>query len=174
LSRRFQYVLTPKHGSWLNIVATLFGKMARTFLRHFRVRFRPSDFRHSEYYLMKRCTSKAPDVQTYIAQVSARRRAAIEKLRGLCRQNLTGYEECIEYGMPGYKRNGVLEVSFASQKQYIVLYVLKKDVVDEFRSALSFASIGKGCIRFKKPDRIDFAVLERLLHRTAASKSAPC
>ena len=34
---RFQYVLTPKHGSWLNIVETLFGKMSRTFLRHVRV-----------------------------------------------------------------------------------------------------------------------------------------
>jgi transposase len=34
---RFKYVLTPKHGSWLNIVETLFGKMSRTFLRHIRV-----------------------------------------------------------------------------------------------------------------------------------------
>lgn len=34
---RFRYVLTPKHGSWLNIAETLFGKMARTFLRHIRV-----------------------------------------------------------------------------------------------------------------------------------------
>ena len=34
---RFQYVLTPKHGSWLNIVVTLFGRMARTFLSHIRV-----------------------------------------------------------------------------------------------------------------------------------------
>ena len=32
---RFKYVLTPKHGSWLNIVETLFGKMTRTFLRGF-------------------------------------------------------------------------------------------------------------------------------------------
>src|SRR5208282_5919340 len=28
---RFKYVLTPTHGSWLNIIETLFGKMARTF-----------------------------------------------------------------------------------------------------------------------------------------------
>jgi transposase len=35
---RFRYVLTPTHGSWLNIVETLFGKMARTFLRHIRVK----------------------------------------------------------------------------------------------------------------------------------------
>lgn len=34
---RFLYVHTPKHGSWLNLVETLFGKMARTFLRHIRV-----------------------------------------------------------------------------------------------------------------------------------------
>jgi hypothetical protein len=34
---RFKYLLTPKHGSWLNIVETLFGKMARTFPRHIRV-----------------------------------------------------------------------------------------------------------------------------------------
>ena len=35
---RFNYVHTPKHGSWLNLVATLFGKMAHTFLRHIRVK----------------------------------------------------------------------------------------------------------------------------------------
>jgi transposase len=34
---RFIYVHTPKHGSWLNLVETLFGKMARTFLKNIRV-----------------------------------------------------------------------------------------------------------------------------------------
>lgn len=34
---RFVYVHTPKHGSWLNLVETLFGKMARSFLKHIRV-----------------------------------------------------------------------------------------------------------------------------------------
>ena len=34
---RFKYVLTPTHGSWLNLAETLFGKMARTFLKHIRV-----------------------------------------------------------------------------------------------------------------------------------------
>lgn len=35
---RFAYVHTPKHGSWLNLVETVFGKMARTFLRQIRVK----------------------------------------------------------------------------------------------------------------------------------------
>lgn len=34
---RFLYVHTPKHGSWLNLVETLFSKMARTFLKRIRV-----------------------------------------------------------------------------------------------------------------------------------------
>jgi len=34
---RFLYVHTPKHGSWLNLVETLFSKMTRTFLKHIRV-----------------------------------------------------------------------------------------------------------------------------------------
>ena len=34
---RFNYIHTPVHGSWLNLVETLFGKMARTFLKHIRV-----------------------------------------------------------------------------------------------------------------------------------------
>ena len=34
---RFQYVHTPKHGSWLNLIECAFSKMARTFLRHIRV-----------------------------------------------------------------------------------------------------------------------------------------
>ena len=37
---RFIYVHTPKHGSWLNLVETLFSKMARTFLKGIRVKTR--------------------------------------------------------------------------------------------------------------------------------------
>jgi len=35
--QRFQFVFIPKHGSWLNLVETLFSKMARTMLREIRV-----------------------------------------------------------------------------------------------------------------------------------------
>jgi len=34
---RFEFVFTPKHGSWLNIIETMFSKMARTMLRGIRV-----------------------------------------------------------------------------------------------------------------------------------------
>lgn len=37
LPNRFEFVFTPKHGSWLNIIEVLFSKMTRTVLRHIRV-----------------------------------------------------------------------------------------------------------------------------------------
>lgn len=35
--QRFEFVFTPKHGSWLNIIETMFSKLARTMLRGIRV-----------------------------------------------------------------------------------------------------------------------------------------
>lgn len=34
---RFEFVFTPKHGSWLNMIEMFFSKIARSFLRHIRV-----------------------------------------------------------------------------------------------------------------------------------------
>lgn len=34
---RFEFIFTPKHGSWLNIIETFFSKMTRSFLRNMRV-----------------------------------------------------------------------------------------------------------------------------------------
>lgn len=36
-SGRFEFVFTPKHGSWLNMIEMFFSKIARSFLRHIRV-----------------------------------------------------------------------------------------------------------------------------------------
>jgi transposase len=34
---RFEFVFTPKHGSWLNLIEVFFSKIARSFLRYIRV-----------------------------------------------------------------------------------------------------------------------------------------
>jgi uncharacterized protein YdhG (YjbR/CyaY superfamily) len=77
----------------------------------------------------------------------------------------------MDYGGPAYKRNGVVEVGFASQKHFIGLYILKQEVLDSFKEQLSGKgiSIGKGVIRYSKAERIDFEVVESLL--VAAEKS---
>ena len=56
-----------------------------------------------------------------------------------------------------------MEVAFASQKRYIAFYILKQPVVDAYRGELVGLSVGKGCIRCPKPEKVDFTVITKLL-----------
>jgi uncharacterized protein YdhG (YjbR/CyaY superfamily) len=117
---------------------------------------------------------EANDVPGYLAHVPETRRPALQGIRRLCNEILTGYEECIEYGMPAYRRRGAVEVAFASQRNYVSLYILKTEVMNEFRDSLAKYNPGKGCIRFPIPAKIDFDLVARLLKRTAQSTSSAC
>lgn len=118
--------------------------------------------------------SDSPDVDSYLKEVPEARKSALERIRAICLETLEGYEESMRYGMPSYEKDGVVEVAFASQKAYIALYVLKKEVLDRFRPALAKANLGKGCIRFSNPSKIDFDVVRQLLAASAASDAPVC
>ena len=81
--------------------------------------------------------STAKSVADYLNEVPAERKAALIRLRDLCRATLAGFEESMKYGGPSYSRNGEVEVGFASQKHFIGLYILKKDVMDAHRDLLT-------------------------------------
>lgn len=38
MPKRFVFIFTPKHGSWLNLIESFFSKISRSFLRHIRVK----------------------------------------------------------------------------------------------------------------------------------------
>jgi len=48
---RFEFVFTPKHGSWLNLIETFFSKLTRTMLRGIRVRSKEELASRLELYL---------------------------------------------------------------------------------------------------------------------------
>ena len=48
---RFEFIFTPKHGSWLNLIESFFGKLARTCLRGIRVGSKPELKTRIELYL---------------------------------------------------------------------------------------------------------------------------
>lgn len=116
-----------------------------------------------------------PEVDAYLAAVPDRRRPALEQLRALCLEMLDGYLESFDYRMPGYRRvDGDIEVGFASHARYISIYILRKDVLDEYRDALTTNNIGKGCIRYTNPDKIDFDVVRSMLADSAAATGPIC
>lgn len=60
VANRFEFIFTPKHGSWLNLIEAFFGKMARTMLRGIRVSSKDELKKRIEKYLAE--INKAPVV----------------------------------------------------------------------------------------------------------------
>ena len=118
--------------------------------------------------------STATNVDAYLAEIPAERREVLIAIRRLCLKRLPDYEEGMDYGMPSYSRDCVVEFSFASQKNYISIYGVKSDALDAHRAEFVGANIGKGCIRYTKPEKVDLAAVERLLEATAASTGRVC
>lgn len=120
--------------------------------------------------------SQAKDVTAYLEEVPAERKAALEEIRRQCLAVLKGFEESMQYGGPCYSRNGVVEVGFASQKHFIGLYILRTDVMNAHKELLKIkgVSLGKGCIRYSKPEKIDFKIVKSMLNATVRSTGEVC
>jgi hypothetical protein len=111
--------------------------------------------------------SSAADVARYIAEQPKEWQSALNQLRNTCRRKLV-------YGMPSYERRGQVEVGFGKQARYLSLYILKQPVFEAHRAELGGLSLGKGCIRYRRPDQIDWAVVSSLLADTHASTDVVC
>lgn len=120
--------------------------------------------------------SSAPTVSAYLEEVPPERKAALERLRALCLELLNGYNESMLYGMPCYQHPAAKdpEIAFASQKNHISFYVFKQEVMQANRGLLKGASLGKGCIRYSKPEKINFDVVRKILLETRASSEPIC
>jgi uncharacterized protein YdhG (YjbR/CyaY superfamily) len=118
--------------------------------------------------------SDAKTVSDYLKEVPEERAAALTHIRKLCREHLSDFEESMRYGMPSYSRDGTVEVAFASQKNNISLYILRTDVLNQYRRQIPTSAIGKGCIRYRNPNKIDFNMVEEMLVKTGDSTGEVC
>jgi uncharacterized protein YdhG (YjbR/CyaY superfamily) len=118
--------------------------------------------------------SDAATVAEYIAEAPPARRDALTLLRRLCRDELSGFQEAMRYGMPSYLRDDAVEVAFASQKAYISLYILRQAALAASADRLAGLSMGKGCIRFRRPEEIDPSTVRALLSATATDPGVIC
>jgi uncharacterized protein YdhG (YjbR/CyaY superfamily) len=119
--------------------------------------------------MVGRMQSDAANVDDYLREVPEERVDALTQLRGDCRKLLDGFEESMQYGMPTYAKDGEAQFAFASQRQYIAVYVMRHDVLNQHRDKLAGLNVGKSCIRYRKSEQIDHELLRTMLKETAAS-----
>src|SRR3954471_613939 len=82
----------------------------------------------------------------YLAALSADKHRALEKLRKAIAAAAPKAEECISYGIPGFRLNGKLLVSYGAAAQHCAFY--PGSIVQEFKKELKDYDTGKGTIRF--------------------------
>jgi uncharacterized protein YdhG (YjbR/CyaY superfamily) len=140
----------------------------------------------------------ATTVQEYIDSLADDRKDAIEKLRKTIKKNLPkGFVEAISYGMIGYVVPHTLYpagyhcnpklplpfISIASQKNGIAMHhmgvyanpKLLQWFTDEYaKQVTTKLDMGKGCIRFKKPENIPFALLGELASKMTVQDWIDC
>lgn len=133
--------------------------------------------------------SKATTVNAYLAELPEERQKALNEIRKVIRKNLPkGFQECMNYGMigyvvphskypAGYHCDPKLPLPFmglASQKNFIAFYHMgiyaSPQLLKWFTDAYAKAGVGKldmgkSCIRFKKADKIPFALLGELVSK---------
>ena len=105
-------------------------------------------------------------VDAYITAAAPDRAEALARIRELAGRTLTGFDESLSYGMPTYARGGQPQFAFASQKSGLSLYFMNMDAVAACADILAGQDMGKSCLRFRKPDKIDWNVVERLMAAT--------
>lgn len=136
-------------------------------------------------------TSKATTPGQYIKELPADRKEAIIQLRNIVLKNLPkGFKETMSYGMLGYvvpheiypggyhcdPKLPLPFASIASQKNFIAFYhmgiyampdILKWFTTEYAKQSTARLDMGKGCIRFNKPEHIPYKLIGALIKKVS-------
>lgn len=120
-------------------------------------------------------------VAEYLEGLPEPRRTQIRQLHELIRQEVPDLEPHVDRGMIGYGRyhyryasgreGDSWQIGLSSRKQYISLYTCAANaqgyLAEQYAPRLGKADVGRSCIRFRKPEDLDLAVVRDLLRATA-------
>lgn len=143
-------------------------------------------------------TSQAITADQYLAELPIERQEAMEKFRATLLQHMPkGFRETMSYGMVTYcvphetypagyhcdPKQPLPFVSIASQKNYIALHhmglyadpkLLEWFTAEYPKYSKTKLDMGKGCVRFKKPDAIPFELVAKLAEKVTPQQWIAC
>jgi len=98
----------------------------------------------------------------YLASLSSDKRRALEKLRKDIKAAAPKAEECISYGIPGFRLNGKLLVSYGAGATHCAFY--PGSIVPAFKKELKgYDTSGKGTIRFSAEKALPSALVRKIV-----------
>jgi uncharacterized protein YdhG (YjbR/CyaY superfamily) len=107
-------------------------------------------------------TGQARTIDEYLAGLSADQREALQALRRTIRAVAPAAEECISYGIPAFKLDGML-VGFAAHANHCALYAWNATTIADFADELRAFDTSKGTIRFTPDKPLPEALVRHLV-----------
>jgi uncharacterized protein YdhG (YjbR/CyaY superfamily) len=109
-------------------------------------------------------------VDEYLETVSDDHRVALEKLRKQIKAAAPKAEECISYGVPTYKQNGML-LSFGAAKNHCAFYPGAAPV-EKHKEQLASFDLSKGTIRFQPNKPIPATLVKQIVKERLAENES--
>jgi uncharacterized protein YdhG (YjbR/CyaY superfamily) len=105
----------------------------------------------------------------YLARVPDAKRRALQKLREEIKAAPPKAEECLSYGIPGFRLNGKLLVSYGAAAKHCAFY--PGSIVREFAKELTgYDTTGKGTIRFSPDKPVPAALVSKIVKARIAQR----
>jgi uncharacterized protein YdhG (YjbR/CyaY superfamily) len=114
---------------------------------------------------------KPRTIDEYLTQVQADQRAALKKLRQTILAVAPAAEQCISYGVPGFRLNGRSLVFFGAWANHCAFYPGSSAALKKFRNELRDFQVSKGTIRFSAGKPLPAALVRKLVKARIAENN---
>jgi uncharacterized protein YdhG (YjbR/CyaY superfamily) len=104
----------------------------------------------------------ARSIDEFLEGVDEPKRAALEKLRGSIKAAAPEAEECISYGVPGFRLRGRYLVGFGAGADHCAFYP-GGTALEPYRSELARHDTTKGTIRFQPKQGLPARLVRKLV-----------
>lgn len=122
---------------------------------------------------MRDAPARPPTVDAYLDALTPAKRRTLERLRKTIRSAAPGAEECISYGIPGFRLGGKLLVSFGAAAHHCAFYP-GAHPLQAHRKDVERYDTSRGTIRFPEDRPLPASLVRKLVKtRIAERKRSP-
>jgi uncharacterized protein YdhG (YjbR/CyaY superfamily) len=106
--------------------------------------------------------ARAKTVDEYLSRLTEDKRLALEKLRQTIKAAAPKAEECISYGLPAFRQNGLL-VAFGAGVNHCEFYPMNGHTIAAHKAELKNYETSKGTIRFSPSRPLPARLVQKLV-----------
>lgn len=120
----------------------------------------------------KRTKARPTSIDGYLGTIDEGQRGALERLRGLILKAAPQAEECITYGLPGFRVDGKILVCMGARSRHCALYPMSDSTIPALGAAVRRFETSAGTIRFDPAMPLPGTLVARVVKLRLAEQAA--